>query len=199
MSIKHDKVTGVILAGGQARRMGGGDKGLINVAGKPMIEYVIDALNLQIEKILINANRNIETYQAYKFPVIPDVDEGYQGPLAGMASCMRESETEYIITAPCDAPLLPDDYVDRMMTQATKPGVEIAVADNGSRLQPVFSLVKVSLLESLRAYLDSGERKIDRWFEKHHMVKVDFSDEQETFENINTMEDVKNLEAQLSK
>ena len=162
--MKYENATGVILAGGQARRMGGGDKGLIEVAGRPMIEYVIDILKMRLETIFINANRNIEIYGAYNYPVIRDVDEGYQGPLAGMASCMSVCETEYIITAPCDAPLLPEDYVGRMMEQAIDSGAEIAVADNGNRLQPVFSLLKVNLLDSLRAYLDSGERKIE-WFE----------------------------------
>ncbi|MFT5133099.1 MAG: molybdopterin-guanine dinucleotide biosynthesis protein A [Gammaproteobacteria bacterium] len=188
-------ITAVILAGGQARRMGGQDKGLIEVSGKPMIEYLITALRVQLDNIIINANRNQDIYGKYGFPVIADNYEGFNGPLAGMASCMKVIETKYMITAPCDSPNLPADYVLRMFNALEEHQSDISVADSGERIQPVFSLLKCSLLDSLLDYLDSGERKIDRWFEQHAMTRVDFSDKPETFINVNTLEDIKNIEA----
>jgi molybdopterin-guanine dinucleotide biosynthesis protein A len=194
---QHANITAVILAGGQARRMGGGDKGLVSLAGRPMIEYVLEALKPQLENILINANRNREVYESYHYPVIPDLHEGYKGPLEGMISAMASAETDYIITVPCDAPLLPDDYVERMLARTISQQADIGVADSGERIQPVFSILRCTLYESLSQYLDSGERKIDLWFQQHKMVKIDFSDKPEIFENINTREDVKNLEEKL--
>ncbi len=177
--------------------MGGGDKGLVQLAGRPMIEYVIDALKSQVDLILINANRNKEIYENYSFPVIADLHEGYKGPLVGMITAMTRANTDYIITVPCDAPLLPADYVERMIKQTVSNKGDIGVADSGERIQPVFSLLKCSLFESLNHYLESGERKIDIWFKQHKLVKVDFSDKPDIFENINTMEDVNNLESRL--
>ena len=100
MNLKYPNITGVILAGGQARRMGGQDKGLIELSGTPLIEYVIAVLQPQLENIVINANRNDGIYASYGFPVIADDYEGYNGPLAGIASCMKAIDTEYLITTP---------------------------------------------------------------------------------------------------
>lgn len=195
MQTSFPNITGVILAGGQARRMGGQDKGLIEVSGKPMIEYVIAALQPQVDKIIINANRNHDVYAKYGMPVIADNYEGFNGPLAGMASCMKVIDTEYMITTPCDSPFVPDDLLTRMYTALQDNQADISVADSGDRIQPVFSLLKCTLLDSLQAYLDSGERKIDRWFQQHVMTRVDFSDKPETFLNVNTQEDIKDIEA----
>lgn len=197
METDFTNITGVVLAGGQARRMGGEDKGLIKVSGRAMIEYVIAALQPQLSKIVINANRNINIYGNYGFPVIADIYDGFKGPLAGMASCMKVINTEYMITAPCDSPMLPEDYVARMFKTLQTEQADISVADSGERIQPVFSLLKCSLLNSLMAYLDSGERKIDRWFQQHTMINVDFSDKPETFINVNTAEDVRHMEIEL--
>jgi molybdenum cofactor guanylyltransferase len=198
MQTSFPDITAVILAGGQARRMDGQDKGLIEVSGRPMIEYVIAALEPQLDTIIINANRNHDIYARYGFPVIADNYEGYNGPLAGMASCMKTIDTEYMITSPCDSPFLPDDLVTRMFGALQDNQADISVADSGERIQPVFSLMKCSLLDSLLAYLDSGERKIDFWFKQHAMTRVNFSDKPETFINVNTPEDIKNIEARQS-
>jgi|APSaa5957512535_1039671.scaffolds.fasta_scaffold28303_3 molybdenum cofactor guanylyltransferase len=191
-------ITAVILAGGQARRMDGQDKGLLEVSGLAMIEYVISVLHSQLDKIVINANRNQDTYAKYGFPVIADDYEGFKGPLAGMASCMKAIETEYMITAPCDSPLLPADFVTRMFSALQEKNADISVADSGDRIQPVFCLLRSSLLDSLLHYLDSGERKIDLWFQQHVMTKVDFSDKPDTFINVNTPEDIKIIEAKIN-
>jgi molybdenum cofactor guanylyltransferase len=198
MQSRFSNITAVVLAGGQARRMGGQDKGLIEVSGKAMIEHVLTILQSQLDNIVINANRNLDIYEKYGFPVIPDNYEGFNGPLAGMASCMKTINTEYIITTPCDTPMLPDDYVVRMLETLESAQADISVADNGERIQPVFSLIRLSLLDSLLHYLDAGERKIDLWFEKHAMTRVDFSDKPETFINVNTVDDIKTFEASQS-
>jgi len=195
MQTDFPNISAVILAGGQARRMGGQDKGLIEVSGRAMIEYVITALQAQLDKIIINANRNHDIYRQYGFPVVADNYEGFNGPLAGIASCMKVIDTEYMITVPCDSPMLPNDFVTRMFKALENNQAEISVADSCERIQPVFSLLKCTLLDSLCAYLDNGERKIDLWFQQHTMIRVDFSDKPETFTNVNTLEDIKHMEA----
>jgi molybdenum cofactor guanylyltransferase len=194
----RDTVTGVILAGGEARRMGGQDKGLIEIAGRPMIEYVIDAFRPQVGTLLINANRSHEHYGRYGLPVIADDSQGFNGPLAGMASSMRAAVTEYIATLPCDSPNVPPDLVARLYRRLRAENAEIAVAHSGERMQPVFSLLKCALLGSLMSYLDSGERKIDRWYARHRTATVDFSDRPDTFINVNTPEDIEKIEASLA-
>jgi molybdopterin-guanine dinucleotide biosynthesis protein A len=197
MQNKFPDITAVILAGGQARRMGGQDKGLLEVSGLAMIEYVISALQSQLDKIIINANRNHDIYTNYGFPVIADNYEGFEGPLAGMASCMKVIDTEYMLTTPCDSPMLPTDYVARMFSALDVNQSDIAVADSGERIQPVFCLLKCSLLDSLLNYLNNGDRKIDHWFQQHVMTKVSFADKPETFINVNTPEDIKVIESKL--
>jgi molybdenum cofactor guanylyltransferase len=194
----REAVTGVILAGGEARRMGGQDKGLITVAGRPMIEYIIDAVGPQVGALLINANRSRDRYARYGFPVIADEFEGFNGPLAGMASCMRVAATKYIATMPCDSPWIPEDLVERLYRRLQEENAEIGVAHNGERMQPVFSIIHCGLLDSMLAYLESGERKIDRWYARHRTVTADFSDRPDTFINVNTPEDIEKIEASLA-
>lgn len=186
----HNNVTGLILAGGQARRMGGTDKGLITLAGRSMISYIIDALKPQVNSIVINANRNTSEYQEYGYPVISDEITDYQGPLAGMASGLKHCSTEYIVTVPCDGPLLVNDYVSTLLHAARDKHSKISVAHDGQRLQPVYALIHTHLLDDLNDFLHSGERKIDRWYEKHQFAEADFSSCPEMFTNINTPEDL---------
>ena len=188
----------MILAGGEARRMGGGDKGLVELRGKPLIEHVLAALSPQVDTIIINANRNRDRYAGYGYPVVADGREGFQGPLAGMLSCLEEAETEFMVTVPCDSPLLPDDLVARLFRQLSEEQAEISVAHNGDRMQPVFALLPANLASSMRAFLDGGERKIDRWFEGHRLALTDFSDEPECFRNINNPDELAQMEAQLN-
>ena len=193
-----NRVTGVVLAGGEARRMGGQDKGLVPIAGRPMIEYILSAVQDQVHTLIINANRNRDRYRQYGYPVIGDEFQGFNGPLAGMASAMRVIATELMVTVPCDSPYIPADLVSRLYAQLQKDQADISVAHDGERMQPVFSLMKRGLLDSLLEYLDKGERKIDRWFGQHRLVMTDFSDKSETFINLNTPEDVQNIEASLA-
>ncbi len=195
MSIGTSAITAVILAGGQGRRMGGMDKGLLEFDGRPLIEILLDKLRRQSVAMLINANRNQALYAGYGHPVVSDELEEYQGPLAGFASAMRAATTDYILTLPCDSPLLVDDYVARFINAQADNGATVNVAFDGKRLQPVHALMRVDLLPSLRAFLDRGERKIDRWYAEHDFARVDFSDCADMFRNINTPDDKQALEA----
>ena len=187
---KNPHITGLILAGGQARRMGGIDKGLIQLRGRAMIEYIIDALLPQVSSLLINANRNLDAYQALGFEVLSDDIDGFQGPLAGMAAGLKHCQSGYIATAPCDGPLLPSDYVKTLHCAAQQAGSKISVGFDGKRLQPVYALIHAGLLPDLLAYLAAGERKIDGWYHNHGYAQADFSFCPQMFTNINTRADL---------
>ena len=191
-------ITGVILAGGQARRMGGEDKGLILFKHKPLIEHVITALKPQLDTIVINANRNIERYQQFGLPVISDRLEDFCGPLAGMLSTMQSTDTGYILTVPCDAPIISPHYRQRMMETLFYEQAEIAVAYDGQRLQPVFSLIPTRLQDDLSQFLAQGNRKIDLWFEQYKLAIVDFSDQPESFTNVNSPDDINRYQKRIA-
>ena len=193
----REQVTGVILAGGRATRMGGVDKGLVPINGRPMIAWVIDALRPQVATVMINANRNHDRYGAFGCPVIDDGDSEFRGPLAGMASAMRVAETPWVAVVPCDSPLITGELVERLYAAVASSGSPVAVAHDGERLQPVFALLACTLLADLAGYLDDGQRKIDRWYARHGYDSVDFSDVVESFANINAPEDRSALERSL--
>ena len=195
MSTTVNDITAVILAGGQGRRMGGQDKGLIEFNGKTLVEILIAELERQSLAIVINANRNLDRYRDYGFPVIHDHLQDYQGPLAGFASAMDSVDTDFILTLPCDGPQLAADYAARFIASQQQSGASICVAFDGERLQPVHALIKVDLRASLGQFLDSGDRKIDRWYALHDYVQTDFSDCREMFRNINTPYDQQTLQA----
>ncbi len=188
-SLTNNNITAVILAGGQGRRMGGQDKGLIEFNGQPIIELLIAKLRRQNIDIVINANRNRSAYQQYGYPVISDELTDYQGPLAGFAAAMAVVRTEYILTLPCDGPLLTDDFVEIFLNNHARQQKTISVADDGERLQPVYALIKVNLLDNLKTFLKTGDRKIDRWYAGHDYARVDFSTHKNMFGNINKPED----------
>ncbi len=192
--IEKNEITAVILAGGKATRMGGDDKGLIPLRGRAMVEHVIERLQSQVGALLINANRNQPSYARYGFPVVSDESAGFQGPLAGIASAMRTAKTAYLLTAPCDSPLLPADLAGRLGMALVSAHADIAVAHDGARMQPVFALIKTSTFDSLQDYLRRGERKIDLWYEQHAFTTADFSDQADTFMNINSPRDLDRIE-----
>lgn len=187
------RLVGTILAGGQARRMGGIDKGLVEIAGRPMIEWIIERLEPQVDDIIVNANRNHDRYAGYGFPVVADGFGDYQGPLAGFAAAMERAATGSILTVPCDSPFPPPDLARRLLAVLRASDAELAVAHDGDRLQPVYALLPVSLLDSLRSFLAAGERKIDLWYARHRMATADFSDRREAFLNLNRPEDMERL------
>ena len=193
MNIEPSDITAVILAGGQGRRMGGQDKGLIDFNGKPLIQHLIHQLQQQSVAIVINANRNQDQYQQYGYPVFADELDDFQGPLAGFASAMAAVNTRYILTLPCDGPFLASDYVQQFMNSHNQTQAPICVADDGERLQPVHALIDVNLLPGLVDFLKSGDRKIDRWYAMHQFTQTDFMDCASMFRNINTPEDQQKL------
>lgn len=195
----RDDVTGVILAGGRATRMGGVDKGLIAVKGRPMIAWVIDMLRPQVGSILVNANRNLDRYREFGYPVIDDGDRDFRGPLAGIASGMRAAQSRYVAFAPCDSPLVCGDLVARLHAALTSAGTRISVAHDGKRLQPVFALLESALHDDLVEYLDSGGRKIDHWYARHGCAHADFGDVAESFANINAPDERRALEMKLGR
>jgi len=196
MSLSVADITAVILAGGQGRRMGGQDKGLLEFNGLPLIEILIAELARQTVATIVNANRNLDRYQAFGLPVISDRLENYQGPLAGFASAMDSVDTDFILTLPCDGPVLAADYVARFIASQQQSGAAICVAFDGERLQPVHALIRVDLRASLNRFLDSGDRKIDRWYALHDYAQTDFSDCRDMFRNINTPSDQQSLQAE---
>ena len=141
MKIRSDKVTGLVLAGGRARRMAGRDKGLIELAGRPMVHWVVQRLVPQTTSVLISANRNVERYADLGFEVIRDADDGFLGPLAGISAGLTQAVTPWLVTVPCDSPLLVANLVARLSAAVPENGSGIAVAHDGNRLQPVFSLI----------------------------------------------------------
>ena len=192
-------MTTLILAGGMARRMGEQDKGLIKINGIPMVQHILNQLRPQCEKIFINANRNLDAYGEYGYPIISDIHDGFQGPLAGMHTGLENIQTEWMITVPCDGPILATDYCSRMISIAMIEKTKIAVAYLDERIQPVYVLLHQSLKQSLVEYLHSDDRKIDRWYAQHSFSKVDFSDSKEMFENINTPEQLEKIEERLGE
>lgn len=191
------QTTGVILAGGQGRRMNGVDKGLVKFSGRPMVSWVIDTLRPCVSEILINANRNQSLYERFGARVVADSLQGFQGPLAGFEAGMSQAKTEWVYTCPCDSPLQPQGLLPHLWQQLQSHGGDIGMAHDGHRSHPVFCLLKVELLDSLRDYLSSGERKIDRWFERHNLLSVDCSEYAAGFVNINTEDDKLQIESGL--
>ena len=193
----QENITGVILAGGRATRMGGQDKGLIEIGGKTIVERIAHQLSTQVPIVLINANRNVDRYQEFGHSVVADELEHYQGPLAGMATALKSIESEWLLTVPCDGPFVADDYALKMMQAATGQSVRLAVATDGKRLQPVYALINKSLASSLDAFLQSGERKIDRWYAQESYASVSFRAQAQMFTNINTPEQLREAERSL--
>jgi molybdopterin-guanine dinucleotide biosynthesis protein A len=186
-------ITGIVLAGGQGRRMGGVDKGLQLLSGKPMIEQVIARLAPQVDDIVINANQNREAYAAFGHPVVPDAIEGYAGPLAGLHAGLQAAAQPLVVTAPCDSPFLPEDLVARLAAALGEN--DLAVAKTGAQAHPVFALVRRTLFGHLAAYLAGGGRKIDAWYASLKVVEVAFDDEADAFSNINTREELREHES----
>ena len=193
--IETQQVTAVILAGGKGTRFDGTDKGLMTFNGQPLIQNILTNIATQVDYILINANRNLQTYKNLGFPLIQDSLDDFQGPLAGFAAAMQNARTEYVITLPCDGPFIPHDYVRRMLLAQHTENTELTVAHDGKRLQPVHALLSVNLLDSLMDFLESGDRKPGLWYANHRMALADFSDQPEAFQNINTPAEHQRLQA----
>jgi molybdenum cofactor guanylyltransferase len=188
------EVSGIILAGGRGSRMGGVDKGLQPFRGKPMVAHAIDRLLPQVDELLINANQNLDQYEKFGHRVVADEIEGFAGPLAGFERGLANASGDLVVTAPCDSPFLPADLVARLKAAMEEDSADLCVAKTRGQTHPVFCLMQRSVLPSLRAFLQSNGRKIDRWYETLKVVEVNFDDDEDAFRNINTLDEIKALE-----
>ncbi len=190
------QITGLILAGGRGSRMGSIDKGLAPFGSLPMVQHVILRLQPQVQRLLINANQNLDTYAAFGAPVWPDAMPDFAGPLAGLQTGLMHCETPYLVTAPCDSPFLPADLVQRLASALQLEDADLAVAVTGTgdsrQPHPVFCLAKASLLPHLTQFLEAGGRKVDRWYATLRVAEVHFPDES-AFRNINTLADLQQM------
>jgi molybdopterin-guanine dinucleotide biosynthesis protein A len=200
--IDKEDITGVILAGGRGSRMGGVDKGLQAFRGMPLALHTLMRLGPQVGEAMVNANRNLAAYESFGVPVWPDASADYAGPLAGFLVGLERCETDYLVTVPCDTPLFPPDLVARLAEAMEREGADIAMAaareeDGQIRAQPVFSLLRRELMESLVRFTHGGGRKIDAWTAQHKTVLVTFDrpgDEPSAFFNANTLAELHQLE-----
>ena len=196
--ISTKDITGLILAGGRAQRMGGIDKGLIPFHGKPLIESAIAKLKPQVQTIVINANRNITKYATHGYSVIMDETPDFSGPLAGFSVGLKVCKTPYLLTTPCDSPLLPNNLAELLAAEMERGEFQLVYAsskevDSKVWAQPVFCLMRSNLQDSLDQFLQKGDLKIDRWFKELHTSTVIFDDPL-VFANVNTPEELKKLE-----
>lgn len=186
-------VTAIILAGGRASRMGGTDKGLVMLRGQPLITHVLARLLPQVDELLINANREITSYQTLGHRVLADEIPDFAGPLAGIALGLKYAASEYLLTAPCDCPLLPMNLREKLQSALETAQAEIAIASSEGNDHPVICLCKTSLLAKLEHYIQQGGRKVSAWQKNLHHVYVDFSDIPDAFININTPQQLEQL------
>jgi molybdopterin-guanine dinucleotide biosynthesis protein A len=186
--IRLMKVTGLLLAGGQGRRMGGVDKGLQPLRGKPMAQWALERLAPQVDEVIINCNQNLEAYARFGHRLVRDEIGGFAGPLAGLHAGLKAATHPLVVTVPCDSPFLPMDLVSRLEKHLEEKA--LAVAKTGDQAHPVFSLVRREVAANLEAFLRSGGRKIDAWYASLATVEVSFDDEADAFRNINTLEEL---------
>ncbi len=197
-------VVGVLLAGGRARRLGGGDKGLKQLAGRPMLDHVIERAQPQVSRLIINAGGDAARFGAYGLPVVADVVDGFAGPLAGILTGLewaRENAPDipWVVSFATDAPFLPPNLVSRLMSETMSAASDLACAASGGRAHPVFGLWPVAMADDLRhALVDEDVHKIDAYTARHRMIHVDFpAHPLDPFFNINTPEDLTEAETML--
>jgi molybdopterin-guanine dinucleotide biosynthesis protein A len=192
------KITAVVLAGGQGRRMGGQDKGLVPLQGRPLVSWVLERVAPQVDEILVSANRNIEDYEAFGYPVITDTVAGFAGPLAGLQRALSQAAHPLVITLPCDTPLLPGDLVSRLLGALMEQDADLAIPISGGRTHQAICLCRRAVLGDLDRYLEAGGRRVGEWQQRLHRVEVAFN-EPDAFANINTPEDIREIERLLDR
>lgn len=191
LNIKSEQsVTGVILAGGQARRMNYQDKGLQIFRRQPLIFYSFNAMRSIVDELVINVNRNLSEYQSFGVPLISDMTQDFSGALAGILAAMNFAKTNLLLVVPCDAPFITSTQLEFLLKQHQQSGAEISVACTGEQVHSVFLVVKTDLRASLEAYLAQGNRKVRLWFEQHRTHYVDFGVDAIEFTNINTLDEL---------
>ncbi|MBT4890688.1 MAG: molybdenum cofactor guanylyltransferase MobA [Rhodospirillales bacterium] len=199
----YEPIVGVLLAGGLARRMGGGDKPLKTLGGRPILDQVIERSSSQVDTLILNANGEHDRFKDYGLEIVADVIEGYAGPLAGVLTGMEWARSHipkarWLVSFACDAPFFPTDMVSRLIAEQEKSGTQMACAHSNGRSHPVFALWPVSLVDDLRmAMVEENIRKIDLWTSRYNNVQVEFDNVRENvdpFFNINRPDDLAEAE-----
>ncbi|WON76897.1 molybdenum cofactor guanylyltransferase MobA [Serratia sp. UGAL515B_01] len=180
-------ITGVILAGGRSIRMGGEDKGLIQLGDKALYQHVLKRLIPQVNHVIISANRNLHSYQKSGLPVVSDSMADYPGPLAGMLAGLTYARTEWVVFTPCDVPDFPINLVEKLWQHKDK--ALAAYASDDQRDHPTFALLHTSLVKEITHYLVQGERKLMLFMAAVNAKKIIFSSQQDIFRNLNTPND----------
>ena len=190
-------ITGLVLAGGRGTRMGGMDKGLQMHRGQPLVAHALQRLAPQVGRVMINANRHVDSYEGFCVPVVADSLPGHPGPLAGFLAGLARCQTQWMVTVPCDTPAFPLDLVERMSAQVASHDADLAIAVTrdaaGEQVQPVFCLLKRSLMPTIEAFTASGQSKIGLWVSQQRSVQVLFDDARAFF-NINTPDELRQAE-----
>jgi molybdopterin-guanine dinucleotide biosynthesis protein A len=192
-------ITAILLAGGAGRRMGGEDKGLLKLKDKPLTEWVLARIKPQVDEVLISANRNLDIYRAFGFPVLPDKTEGYAGPLAGIARGLLDAQHDLILSVPCDTPFLPDDLVARLYAALHAGDYDLAVPLIAGAGQHAICLMRRRVGANLALYLSQGGRKVQEWQAGLKCAHADFSDAAPFFVNLNQPEQLAALEGRLQR
>lgn len=195
----QNKVSGVVLAGGMARRMQEQDKGLMLCNNRPLVSYALAAMAPLVDDLLISANRHQDRYRQFHYPVISDAEPSFDGPLAGILAAMQTAQHRILLVAPCDSPLVASIHLQRLVDALISQDADISVAFDGQRLHPVFAALRTELQLDLQSYLHSGERKLQNWFHRHLLVEVDFSDTPHIFVNVNTPSELRAVELKLAE
>lgn len=197
MTISPEQITGLVLAGGKGSRMGGADKGLQSHHGLPMAMHALLKLQMQVGRVILNANRNIAAYEAFCADVFLDTTPDFPGPLAGFLTGLSNCETPWLLVVPCDTPNFPDDLAARLAEAADAADADIAYVttteDGAEQRHPVFCLMNTRVTDSLMQFMDAGGRKIDAWFSRHKAVGVPFADASAFF-NANTPQELAQLQ-----
>ncbi len=185
-------LSGVILAGGQGRRMGGVDKGLQRFQGKPLAAWVYECLNPQVDEVLISANRNASDYAALlpDAKIVADRIPDFAGPLAGLHAALAVARHPLLLSVPCDSPFLPPDLATRLHAALVHHGADLAAACIHGRRYPTISLCRRELLPALEVFLADGGRKANGWLDTVNTIAVTFDDRADAFLNINTREEL---------
>lgn len=194
--IERADITGVVLAGGRGSRLGGVDKGWVALDGRPLIEHALSRLTPSVGSVVISANRHLDRYRGLGYPVVEDRLPDHPGPLVGLLSTMQQIESPWTLVMPVDMPWLPSSLVAVLAVQCADE-VDILVADDGERLQPLVALLRTSLRDDLATWLAGGEAKVLRWYERHAWRGVDFSAFVDRFVNVNTPEECRIAEARM--
>jgi molybdopterin-guanine dinucleotide biosynthesis protein A len=197
-------IAGLLLAGGQSRRMGGGDKALARLGGEPLLARIVARVCPQVGPLVLNANGDPARFAFLGLPVVPDAVAGYAGPLAGVLTGLEWArvhapDCDWVASFACDAPFVPRDLVARLAAARARDGADLACAASGGRDHPVFGLWPVRLAEALRrAVVEGGVRKVDAWTGRYKLARADFTcDPVDPFFNVNTPEDFAAAEALL--